>query len=204
MCAADRAIRSDAGLAARRFALLCCPNLNGERGRARCTRYLRSAVLCRCDRGRIGSGHKHQTVPSRAELDHDRLHAGLQLHRGYVPSRVRGARFGADRCCDHRQQCHGEHLVPDELLHPAAQLSNQLRPRVAIAVSERTSASAQLGNRLGNRIERLFGGCAPDRNGLGGAMEFEPTDVADARRDMNIGRIAGKPHASEAVLHDVE
>ena len=37
-----------------------------------------------------------------------------------------------------------------------------------------------------------------------GAMEIEPADVADMRRDVHVRRIAGKPHAGEAVLHDVE
>src|SRR5215469_5443816 len=35
-------------------------------------------------------------------------------------------------------------------------------------------------------------------------MEIEPADMTDARGDMNIRRIAGEPHAGEAVLHDVE
>ena len=37
-----------------------------------------------------------------------------------------------------------------------------------------------------------------------GAVEIKPADLADARRDQQIRRIAGQPRAGDAVLHDVE
>ena len=35
-------------------------------------------------------------------------------------------------------------------------------------------------------------------------MEIEPADAAEPRADQHVGRIAGKPRARDAVLHDVE
>jgi hypothetical protein len=35
-------------------------------------------------------------------------------------------------------------------------------------------------------------------------MEIEPADVTDVRGDVHVGRIAGEPHAGQAVLHDVD
>ena len=35
-------------------------------------------------------------------------------------------------------------------------------------------------------------------------MEVEKADMADARRDVDVRRVAGEPHAGEAILHDVE
>ena len=35
-------------------------------------------------------------------------------------------------------------------------------------------------------------------------MKVEPADVADARRDVHVGWVTGKPHAGEAILHNIE
>ena len=45
---------------------------------------------------------------------------------------------------------------------------------------------------------------APTSMASCGAVEVEPADVTDARRDQDVGRIAGKARPRDAVLHDVE
>lgn len=85
-------------------------------------------------------------------------------------------------------------------LHDATDfLPDELRANFAVALS-----LAEIGDRFGDRFDRLFGRGAADRNGFRGAMEIEPADMADARSDMNIRRIAREPHPGEAVLHDVK
>jgi hypothetical protein len=104
---------------------------------------------------------------------------------------------------DARSQCDGEHLVRHELHDDAGLVPDDLRPNIAVAVIG-AQASTQLGNRFRNEVQRLFGGGLTDRDGFRRAMEVEEADMADARRDVDVGRIAGEPHAGEAILHDVE
>ncbi|MGD0025677.1 MAG: hypothetical protein ABSC37_13830, partial [Xanthobacteraceae bacterium] len=52
-----------------------------------------------------------QRDPAGADLDHHELHDDLQLSGGELPNRVCRARYAADRCGDHHQQCDREHVL---------------------------------------------------------------------------------------------
>ena len=53
-------------------------------------------------------------------------------------------------------------------------------------------------------FDGALGGARAVGDQIVGAVEIEPADLADAGRDQQIRRIAGKPRAGDAVLHDVE
>ena len=53
-------------------------------------------------------------------------------------------------------------------------------------------------------FDRALGGACAMGDQIVGAVKIEPADLADAGRDQQIRRIAGKPGAGDAVLHDVE
>src|SRR5215471_10075919 len=98
-----------------------------------------------------------------------------------------------------REQRQPKHVVSAQLRDATHFLPDELCADFAVALS-----LAEIGDRFGDRFDRLFGRGAADRDGFRGAMEIEPADMADARSDMNIRRIAREPHPGEAVLHDVE
>ena len=102
-----------------------------------------------------------------------------------------------------RFQPDGKHVVRHELLDDANFVSDDLRPHIAFTVI-RPRASTQFGDGFRNQVERLFGGGLTDRDGFRRAMEIEKADMADARRDVDVRRVPGEPHAGEAILHDVE
>jgi hypothetical protein len=103
-------------------------------GRARGTCCLSSVATGRSDRRSIGRREERQVVPLGADFDHDQLHDELQFDRSDLSGRLRRTRFGAERRRDHGQQRHGERVVSDELFDTTAQLSDQLRPRLAVAI----------------------------------------------------------------------
>jgi hypothetical protein len=104
-------------------------------GRARDICCLCRFANCRSDRDGICC-RKKPAAAAGADLHHDRLHDQLQRDRRDLSGGLRGARFAAERRRDQRQQRHRERVVPDELLDAAAQLSDQLRPDLAVTVSE--------------------------------------------------------------------
>src|SRR5664279_243963 len=59
-------------------------------------------------------------------------------------------------------------------------------------------------DRFLNRIDGALGRARAMGDQILGAVEIEPADLADARRDQQVRRIAGKAGAGDAVLHDVE
>lgn len=59
-------------------------------------------------------------------------------------------------------------------------------------------------DRFLDSFDRALRGALSMRDRIGGAVEIEPSDLPDARRDQEVGRIAGKARARNAILHDVE
>src|ERR1700710_1019323 len=59
-------------------------------------------------------------------------------------------------------------------------------------------------DRFLDRFDGAFGRARAVRDQIVGAVEIEPADLADAGRDQEIWRIAGKPRPGNAILHDVE
>src|SRR4051794_26920184 len=53
-------------------------------------------------------------------------------------------------------------------------------------------------------FEGALGGSRAMGDQIVRAVEIEPTDLTDARRDQQIRWIAGEPRAGDAILHDVE
>ena len=49
-----------------------------------------------------------------------------------------------------------------------------------------------------------LGGARAMRDQIVGAVEIEPADLTDPRRNQQVGRVAGEPGTGDAVLHDVE
>ena len=90
-------------------------------------------------RGRGGCWLLQRSVRRRqsssgAIVDGDELHDGLQFAGGGLPNYLCRARHGPDQCRHHDQQCDFERFVPDQLLDPADQLSDDLRQNIAVAV----------------------------------------------------------------------
>ena len=157
-----------------------------------------------------GSVRRRKNPPG-ANLDHDELHDDLQFAGRDVPGRLLrtvGAAGRFDGVDLHTAQTPGPNVTASttcvmNCTTTQICVPDDLRPNIAVAVIG-AQASTQLGNRFRNEVERLFGGGLTDRDGFRGAMEIEKADMADARRDVDVGRIAGEPHAGEAILHDVE
>src|SRR5262249_40251858 len=55
-----------------------------------------------------------------------------------------------------------------------------------------------------NRLDRFFRGLRAERDGVLGAVEVEQINTPEPRTYHNVGRIAGKTRAGNAVLHDLE
>ena len=66
------------------------------------------------------------------------------------------------------------------------------------------SANVHPGERVLDVRECALGSLHSDLDGFPGAMEVEQPDLSAARRDHDVGRIAGEARARHAVLHDVE
>jgi len=86
------------------------------------------------NRGIRGRSVRRRKNPLGANLDRDELHDDLQLSGGDVPSRLCRARHGADRRRHDDQQRQRERVVSDQLLHPANDVSDDLRPGITFAV----------------------------------------------------------------------
>ena len=79
---------------------------------------------------------------------------------------------------------------------PPSRLAGALRPELAACDSAAIVSSIS---------SMLFSAaCDAELDGVGGAMEVEPADRADFRRDQNVRGIAGHARARDPVLHDVE
>src|SRR3954469_3461666 len=65
-------------------------------------------------------------------------------------------------------------------------------------------ARGEDGDRFLDRFDGAFGGARAMSDQIVGAVEVEPADLADPRRDQEVRRIAGGPRPGDAVLHDVE
>ena len=96
---------------------------------------------------------------------------------------------------DHHQQRYGEHDLLIELRHRPAHVPDELCPAIAFPVTifrrSIVGRSTQRGDRVGNRLQGLFRRRLAGRDRVRGAMEIEPADMPDMRRDVHVRRVAG-------------
>jgi len=112
-----------------------------------------------------------------------------------LSNRVRRSEHAAFGRRDHHQQRHCEHDVLIELQHRPANVPDELCPAITLPVTifDRSPAkrSTQRGDRVGDRLQGLFRRRLARRDRVRGAMEIEPADMPDMRRDVHVRRVAG-------------
>ena len=109
-----------------------------------------------------GAGRRErQRNPAGADLDDDNVHDDLQLASRDLPGILRRPRYPANRRRDDNQQCQRQRIMSEQLHERGTRLPDQLRPRIAVAVTR----SAQRGD--GFRAPAHQRPTWPGVNGLG-------------------------------------